>query len=413
MRKLILSILTDHILSASKTFYGIIARILNIGIPRFSRDGKGIRSFTLVELLIVIAILAVLAAAVVVVINPGEMLSQSKDAERVVDLKNISKAITSVQAENPSAAMGSANTVYISIPDTSSTCATNIANLPSLPTGWAYHCSTTTDYRKVDGTGWLPIDFRNSAGGGLATLPIDPVNIPTPGRQYYAYATNVDKQFEIGAAMESQKYILNAQKDGGDQLARVEMGSFLTIFPWVQAFTFDNGYFPITGANPQFGWKKISGSGTIAAIGDLMRATGYVRYDWQQNIAFDPLATYKVSCGVNQITEPTTGGKSIYCGFVGIAANGTTFVSRSGSTSSTSQYFHAANATSQVAGGGLVDYTGYTKGKGSTGTAGPCPLITSPCIVHNNVSFVRPTFWLNYSSGNGIADIDYITIVKE
>ena len=46
-------------------------------------------SFTLIELLIVIGILAVLMVAVVVVLNPAEYLKQSRDSKRIQDLASI------------------------------------------------------------------------------------------------------------------------------------------------------------------------------------------------------------------------------------------------------------------------------------------------------------------------------------
>ena len=267
---------------------------------------RRLSAFTLVELLVVIAVLAILAAAVVIVINPTEMIAQSRDSQRMIDLKSVNKVIIAAMADSPSVSMGNPNTIYTSLPDSNVNCSSFSTTLPALPTGWTYHCSSTTDYRKVNGTGWLPINLTTSAGGSLAILPVDPKNSSSPGRQYYTYMIDAGKKFETGAEMESQKFAYNAQTDGGDQLTRLEMGSSLTIAPWLQAFTFDNGYFPFTGSNIRFRWKKISGTGTIAANGNTMRATGYVRYDWQQNMAFDPAATYKVSCGVSQITEPTT-----------------------------------------------------------------------------------------------------------
>ncbi len=42
-------------------------------------------SFTLIELLVVIAILAVLATAVVLVLNPSQLLAQGRDSTRLSD----------------------------------------------------------------------------------------------------------------------------------------------------------------------------------------------------------------------------------------------------------------------------------------------------------------------------------------
>ena len=49
--------------------------------------------FTLLELLIVIAIIAVLSVALVIVLNPAEALRKSRDAQRISDLTTLKKAI--------------------------------------------------------------------------------------------------------------------------------------------------------------------------------------------------------------------------------------------------------------------------------------------------------------------------------
>ena len=51
------------------------------------------KGFTLVELLIVIAVLAILIAAVVIVLNPGEILAQARDSQRLNDLNTLKSAL--------------------------------------------------------------------------------------------------------------------------------------------------------------------------------------------------------------------------------------------------------------------------------------------------------------------------------
>src|SRR5437868_6520397 len=108
-------------------------------------------SFTLVELLIVIGIVAVLSVVVIVVLNPAELLKQSRDSNRLSDLQTLHTSLSIFQADS-TGSLGSTNTVYISIPDGSPTCAN--LGLPSLPSGWVYNCVSTTTLRNTDGNGW-------------------------------------------------------------------------------------------------------------------------------------------------------------------------------------------------------------------------------------------------------------------
>ena len=108
------------------------------------------KSFTLVELLIVIAILAILAAVVIIVLNPSEFLKQARDSRRIDELQTINKTIGQYLADGGTS-LGSSNTVYVFIPDSSPTCAN--LGLPTLPSGWSYTCSNSDNYRKIDGSG--------------------------------------------------------------------------------------------------------------------------------------------------------------------------------------------------------------------------------------------------------------------
>jgi len=108
-------------------------------------------SFTLVELIIVIAILAILAGVVIFAIQPGRILDQSKDSTRVTELQSIAKAIQYITIIQSNLNFGDPHTVYISLPDTSATCSSY--TLPTLPSGYTYACKNSDDYRKIDGNG--------------------------------------------------------------------------------------------------------------------------------------------------------------------------------------------------------------------------------------------------------------------
>ena len=110
-------------------------------------------SFTLVELMIVLAILALLAAIIIFSLKPSNILDQTNDTRRVSDLNNISKSINYLNAIQLGLLdLGSATTVYVSLPDNTSTTCTSYA-LPSLPTGYGYLCKNSTDYQKNDSNG--------------------------------------------------------------------------------------------------------------------------------------------------------------------------------------------------------------------------------------------------------------------
>jgi len=100
-------------------------------------------SFTLVELLIVIGILAILTVAVIVVLNPVEYLKQARDSKRIQDLSSLNKALSTLEAVDPTINFGTASTVYVSVPDTDSGCAN--LGLPNLPSGWSYACVTSAN----------------------------------------------------------------------------------------------------------------------------------------------------------------------------------------------------------------------------------------------------------------------------
>jgi len=178
-------------------------------------------SFTLVELLIVIAIIAILGAATIFVINPTEILKKTRDTVRISDLKNLDLALQMAELEGLD--LGNPNVVYISLPDSNSNCSSY--SLPSLPSGWSYHCASEADYRKVDGNGWIPVNFTAlSSGAPFSSLPVDPIN---DENHYYMYF--VGGSYELNTWFESQKYAKQMSQDGGDNPCLYEKGSNLSL----------------------------------------------------------------------------------------------------------------------------------------------------------------------------------------
>src|SRR3989344_6751548 len=187
--------------------------------------------FTLIELLLVVGVLGVILTVTVLLINPIEFLKQSRDAVRISDLRATNDALNLIQVYNPSALGSPDNIIYVSLPSaTSPSCD---PSLPTPPGGWSYNCETEADYRRVDGNGWIPVNFTSlSIGSPLSALPIDPINTATDGLYY----TFVKGSWELNAQMESLAYNDGGEKnvvggDGGDTNLLYELGSKLTNVP--------------------------------------------------------------------------------------------------------------------------------------------------------------------------------------
>lgn len=159
-----------------------------------TQDKKG---FTLIELLIVIGILGILAAAVVVVLNPGELLAQARDSSRISDLDNVRTATGLYLSDvtSPTLTAGPFSTA-------NATCGLGV-------------CTVRAIYA-IDGSGWVGVDLSAISGGSpIPNLPRDPTNSAT--YQYAYEGNNTNKTFELNARLESQKHRAKMTTDGGDK----------------------------------------------------------------------------------------------------------------------------------------------------------------------------------------------------
>jgi len=169
------------------------------------------QSFTLIEILVAVALIAVLSVAVIMSLNPQELIKQSRDSTRLSDLQNLNKSLSWFEADTGGTGfMGSSSVIYVSIPDTTSTCAN--LGLPTPPSGYSYRCVTAQNLQKTDGSGWIPVNFNQiSFGKTLTKLPIDPINQTSTGN-YYTYVAG--GSWELTTLLESQKYSPQAINDG-------------------------------------------------------------------------------------------------------------------------------------------------------------------------------------------------------
>ncbi|MCS6789045.1 MAG: hypothetical protein NZ484_00525, partial [Patescibacteria group bacterium] len=186
--------------------------------------------------------------------------------------------------------MGTSSIVYVSIPDTTSTCAN--LGLPPLPSPWQYRCTTAQNLQKIDGTGWIPIDFNQlSFGRTLSKLPIDPIN-NTSSFYSYVYNPTINK-YEINGMFESNKNQQIAFIDGGDNPYNYEYGNNLNLMPnifknfyiknndsgwdWIYSVksSYNNGYF-LAGYTSSFG----AGNSDFLVI--KLNYNGYI--DWAKTV---------------------------------------------------------------------------------------------------------------------------------
>jgi prepilin-type N-terminal cleavage/methylation domain-containing protein len=209
--------------------------------------------FTLLELLIVIAIIAILSVALVLVLNPAETLKKARDGQRISDLSTMKTAIglymtsvplvylgglsSNVECQATAGTWASGDKIFYSLPNTSPITDTTLdGGTASVPAS-----SQVATPGLTNGTGWIPINFNNISGGSpISNIPVDPINtIALPSSNVastdlvYRYACSQSPvAYEIDAQLESTAYTVTDNKrlsDGGNNPNLYETGTNLSI----------------------------------------------------------------------------------------------------------------------------------------------------------------------------------------
>lgn len=222
--------------------------LVGVQSSKSSSGDRPRRGFTLLEMVIVLAIVGVLGTVVVIALDPVELFRKARDSKRVSELKTLSGSLDFFM-NDVNVPLGVDKTVYISVGDPGagtmagdrSNCAS--LGLPPLAQGWTYSCVHPNFFRRTDGNGWLPINLQTlSTKAPFASLPVDPVNDITSNR-YYAYVASSSRQYVLTAGIESQKFRKDVEmKDNGTDSTRYEMGNDILLWARAKGLV---GYWPL------------------------------------------------------------------------------------------------------------------------------------------------------------------------
>src|SRR3989344_3852358 len=114
------------------------------------------KGFTLIELIIVIALIALLATTVILVINPVKLFQEARDSQRIADLGQMNSAMSIFLASaNPSGSYLGASCNTLCYTHGSAT-GTNCGARYTVALGGIAKTTTASQVQKVDGTGWVP-----------------------------------------------------------------------------------------------------------------------------------------------------------------------------------------------------------------------------------------------------------------
>lgn len=120
-----------------------------MAMPGFNIKNKAQRGFTLLEVLLVVAVIAILAGIVIIAINPSKNLEDTRDAQRKADVNTIINAVYQYALDNNG-----------SLPASITTSDTEICNGTGAGT-----CSSPAA---------IDLGVLTASGTYLVALPVDP-----------------------------------------------------------------------------------------------------------------------------------------------------------------------------------------------------------------------------------------------
>lgn len=216
-------------------------------IRRYNEGTEAAEGFTLIELIITIAVIAALATTVILVINPVNLFKEARDSQRIADVEQMNRAASFYAANVGDIPTAICNGMcHVGLP----TDLLNNHNMVGL--GSAQKCgnrynngnngtTVTSTVQSVNANGWPGIDLTAiSLGAPLSAWPLDPKTVITLNGSnliifassfYYSFACYADPVtastgWEFSTNLESVRYASsNAETDGGTDLRLYEVGT--------------------------------------------------------------------------------------------------------------------------------------------------------------------------------------------
>ncbi len=142
--------------------------------------------FTLLEVLLVVAIISILAGIVILAINPSKQLGDTRNANRRADVNTLLNAIYQYEIDNN-------------------------GSVPPVGTGSAIS-ATATEICKIGGTctGLIDLTALTTAGKYLVSIPVDPAGGTTNSTKYSILTTN--GRFTVAAVVTDNSAVISATR---------------------------------------------------------------------------------------------------------------------------------------------------------------------------------------------------------
>ena len=132
---------------------------------------KNNKGFTLLEILLVVAAIAILAGIVILAINPGKQLADTRNAQRSADVNTVLNAVYQYAIDNNGSLPSTIGTTQTEICATGGTC-TGLIDLTALTTNETYLVAIPNDPTgaSTNGAGY---EIYQSANGRVTVVAPD------------------------------------------------------------------------------------------------------------------------------------------------------------------------------------------------------------------------------------------------